>query len=80
MTSLTRNGWSIWLALNVITSQLLYYILLSDLWEHSGVKEPKVNWPYLVMDKAAVSRFDFLAQLPELYRQVTAMAYLHQRV
>ena len=57
----------------VITSQLLYYILLSDLWEHSRGKEPKVNWPYLVMDKAAISRFDFLAQLPELYRQVTAM-------
>lgn len=55
----------------VRTSQLLYYILLSNLWEQSRLKRIKLPQPFsagLPMDAAAFAKFDFLAKAVELYR------------
>ncbi|MEO8634895.1 MAG: CHAT domain-containing protein [Gemmatimonadales bacterium] len=55
----------------VRTSQLLYYILLSNLWEQSRLKRITVPQPFdagLTLDAAAFAKFDFLAKTIELYR------------
>jgi len=55
----------------VRTSQLLYYILLSNLWEQSRLKQIKLPQPFdpgLTLDARAFASFDFLAKTVELYR------------
>lgn len=55
----------------VRTGQLLYYILLSNLWEQSRLKRIKLPQPLsagVTMDAAAFARFDFLGKTVELYR------------
>lgn len=56
----------------LLTGQLLYYILLSDLWEQVRNASDKPRWDGLGLDKDAFAAFDFLAQIPELYARVTA--------
>lgn len=51
----------------IITAQLLYYILLSDLWEQAREADQKPQWKGLGMDKKSFAGFDFLAQIPTLY-------------
>lgn len=57
----------------IITSQVLYYILLSDLWEQSRLKESKTSWKALKRSKEEYTQMDFLAQIAPLYEQVTAI-------
>ncbi|HEY7685858.1 MAG TPA: CHAT domain-containing protein [Gemmatimonadales bacterium] len=55
----------------VRTSQLLYYILLSNLWEQSRLKKIALPKPFdagLLMDARGFGTFDFLAKTVELYR------------
>lgn len=55
----------------VRTSQLLYYILLSDLWEQTRSKKLAGAPPFdtgLPMDARAFASFDFLARTVALYR------------
>ncbi len=55
----------------VRTSQLLYYILLSNLWEQSRLKKITLPQPFdagLTLDARAFSSFDFLTKTVELYR------------
>lgn len=55
----------------LITSQLLYYILLSDLCDkcHTGNDKPKLK--QLGLGKDEFSTFDFLTPIPEVYAAVT---------
>jgi hypothetical protein len=53
-----------------ITSQLLYYLLLSDFWEKAKVDDGRV-WSQAVLSKKNFSTFDFLKYIPELYQQIT---------
>ena len=55
----------------VITSQVLYYILLSDLWDQQRSNEAEVSWDHLPMDKDTYVSFDFLGQILPLYQHVT---------
>lgn len=57
----------------VITSQVLYYILLSDLWEQQRENEADVKWEHLPMSKEHYAGFDFLKQIGPLYEQLTAI-------
>lgn len=57
----------------LITSQLLYYILVSDLWEQSRGTIHDAKWPQLEQQKAAFTNFDFLGQIPALYNQITGV-------
>lgn len=57
----------------LITSQLLYYILLSDLWEQSRGNETGTKWPQLAQQKSAFANFDFLGQIPALQEKITAL-------
>lgn len=57
----------------VITSQVLYYILLSDLWEQQRENEADVKWEHLPMNKENYAGFDFLKQIGPLYEQLTAI-------
>lgn len=57
----------------VITSQVLYYILLSDLWEQQRENEADVKWEHLPMSKENYAGFDFLKQIGPLYEQLTAI-------
>lgn len=55
----------------VRTSQVLYYILLSDLWERSRrgtIDVPRPLDAGLPMDQGAFSSFDFLTKAIDLYR------------
>jgi hypothetical protein len=55
----------------VRTSQLLYYILLSNLWEQSRLKKITLPQPFdpgLPMDAGTFASFDFLAKTVSLYR------------
>jgi len=55
----------------VRASQLLYYILLSNLWEQARLKQIKLPQPFdagLTMDARAFAAFDFLAKTVDLYR------------
>ncbi|MCB0636255.1 MAG: CHAT domain-containing protein, partial [Lewinella sp.] len=54
------------------TGQLLYYILLSDLWEQARHATEKTRWDGLGLTKEAYAAFDFLAPIPDLYDQVAA--------
>ena len=54
----------------LITGQLLYYILLSDLWEQARFADKKPPWKGLGLSKDTFSTFDFLEQLPALYEIV----------
>ncbi len=54
----------------MITSELLYYILLSDLWEQTRLSEQKAEWSHLGLNKSDFETFDFLAQIPALYSAV----------
>lgn len=57
----------------VITSQVLYYILLSDLWEQQRENEADVKWEHLPMSKEHYAGFDFLKQIGPLNEQLTAI-------
>ncbi|MEO8139007.1 MAG: CHAT domain-containing protein, partial [Gemmatimonadota bacterium] len=55
----------------VRTGQLLYYILLSNLWEQSRLKRLKLPQPFsagLTLDARTFAGFDFLAKTVDLYR------------
>jgi CHAT domain len=55
----------------VRTSQLLYYILLSNLWEQARLKKIKLPQPFdagLPMDVRGFTSFDFLAKTLELHK------------
>jgi hypothetical protein len=55
----------------VCTSELLYYILLSNLWEQVKLKKIELPQPFdagLPMDKSTFASFDFLAKTVEIYR------------
>ena len=55
----------------VRTSQLLYYILLSDLWEHRRQQTLDAPKPFVTgvpMDARAFASFDFLTKTIDLYR------------
>ncbi len=58
----------------IITSQVLYYILLSDLWEQSRAKEAKTKWKALQQSKENYASMDFLAQVVPLYDQLSAIS------
>jgi hypothetical protein len=61
----------------VRTTQLLYFILLSDLWEqrrHGTIDVPATFDAALPAGASAFSSFDFLARTIELYRLFTAQA------
>jgi hypothetical protein len=55
----------------VRTTQLLYFILLSNLWDQSRQKRMVLPRPFdagLTLDAAAFARYDFLARTMDLYR------------
>jgi hypothetical protein len=54
----------------LITSQLLYYILLSDLWEKVRLEEKRPKWEGLGLNKKKYTAFDFLAEIPALFKLV----------
>ena len=54
----------------IITGQLLYYILLSDLWEKNQAEEGS-SWTHTSMDKQRFSKFDLFEHLPELFKRIT---------
>lgn len=54
----------------LVTSKLLYYILLSDLWEKVRLEEKRPKWEDLSLDKKAYTSFDFLAKIPALFKLV----------
>ncbi|PSR14685.1 MAG: hypothetical protein DA408_07740 [Bacteroidetes bacterium] len=56
----------------IITSQLLYYILLSDLWEQARQHADDFVWKDIKLDKQAFANFDFLGHIPRLYPLVAA--------
>jgi hypothetical protein len=53
----------------VLTGQLLYYILLSDLWEKSQAEDGRV-WSHTVLSKAEFAAFDFFKHIPELFKRI----------
>jgi hypothetical protein len=57
----------------IITSQVLYYILLSDLWEQSRLKEAKTSWKALKKTRADYAKMDFLSQILPLYKQLVEL-------
>ena len=57
----------------VVTSQVLYYILLSDLWEQQRQQQAQVSWEHLPMSKGTYTKFDFLGQIGPLYKQLTSI-------
>ena len=54
----------------IISSQVIYYILLSNLWENKQNSHQKIAWDYLGMDKHTFTQFDFFAQILPLYEKV----------
>ncbi len=54
----------------LIAGQLLYYILLSDLWEQARFADERPSWKGLGLTKDKFATFDFLEQLPALYELV----------
>lgn len=54
----------------IVTSQLLYYILLSDLWEQGREADKAPKWKNLSLDKTSFKTFDFLAKIPAAYAEV----------
>lgn len=55
----------------IVTSQLLYYFLLSDLWDQQRKQELEIKWEHLTMNKETFSAFDFLKHIPDLYGQIS---------
>lgn len=55
----------------IITSQVLYYILLSDLWEQSRLTASKTSWKALKKSKPDYAKMDFLGQILPLFKQVS---------
>ncbi|NND08978.1 MAG: CHAT domain-containing protein [Saprospiraceae bacterium] len=54
----------------VLTSQVLYYIILSDLWMKCREEKMPIPWASIDMDKSTYLEFDFLQQVKPLYEQV----------
>jgi hypothetical protein len=57
----------------LITSQLLYYVLVSDLWEQSRGTIHDAKWPQLEQQKGAFANFDFMGQIPALYDKIAGI-------
>mgnify|MGYP002624252970 CR=1 FL=1 len=57
----------------IVTSKVLYYILLSDLWEQQRKVRKPIQWQHLKMDKKTYRQFDFFSQLQPLYQHLTAI-------
>ena len=56
----------------IVTSKVLYFILLSDLWEaRHHLADKSITWDHISLDREAYMGFDFFAQIGPLYEKLS---------
>lgn len=55
----------------IISGLVIYYLLLSELWDKGHKNQSHAKWPHLAFDKEKYSTFDFLGSIPALFDEVT---------